>query len=125
LLGWNISVHRITGNPAEPATVESTQGTRLAVWQTGPDGLQWINQLVESGQAIDLGGNGYPNRYTARADRLLPQIIGGPPQARANWGSDDGDILLPQWVGKTFVDRAAMDECKPEEWLLIIAWDES
>ena len=65
MLGWNIGVYRLKDGGASPATAKSPDGTRLAVWQTGVCGLDWINKLVKEGKAIDLGGNG------SRAD--IPQ----------------------------------------------------
>jgi hypothetical protein len=101
------------------------QGTRLAVWQTGLDGLNWINELVKQQKAISLGGNGYPLEFTAMATHLKTQLLEGPPCAKAIWTHDPGDILSPAWQGKTTKDLEALDACRPDEWLLIQAWDES
>jgi hypothetical protein len=57
-------------------------GTRLAVWQTGLGRLDWVYELVKAGKAINLGGNGYPCRYTATAEYLTPRIIDEPPGAK-------------------------------------------
>jgi hypothetical protein len=125
MLGWHISVYRQTNGGASPATAESPEGARLAVWQTGLGGLEWIDELVKAGRAIDLGGNGYPCRYTATAEYLIPRIIDEPPGARIVWTFDEGDIILEGWEGKTVVDRDVIAACRPDEWLLIVAWDES
>lgn len=125
MLGWNIDVYRQTDGGASPATAKSPEGARLAVWQTGLGGLDWIDELVKAGKAIDLGGNGYPCRYTAPAKYLIPQISDEPPGARKNWGFDEGDILLEGWIGKTMIDHDVIADCRPDEWLLIVAWDES
>jgi hypothetical protein len=68
--------------------------------------------------------NRYPCRYTAQAKHLIPHIRGGPPGARKKWASDPGDILTSKWEGKTVIDKSFAN-CKPEEWLLVVAWDES
>jgi hypothetical protein len=125
MLGWHISVYRQRDGGAAPATETSPEGPRLAVWQTGLWGLQWIDALVAAGKAIDLGGNGYPCRYTATAEHLVPPIMEGPPQARATWLHDASDILTDKWEGQTVIDRAVADGCRPDEWLLVVAWDES
>jgi hypothetical protein len=78
----------------DPATYESAKGARLAVWQTGLEGLDWLQTLVKQGYAIDLGGDGYPWRFTATAEQLVPHIITGPPEARATWQYGPRDILL-------------------------------
>ncbi len=40
MLAWHISVYRQTNDGTSPATTESAHGARLAVWQTGVDGLK-------------------------------------------------------------------------------------
>jgi hypothetical protein len=125
MLGWHISVYRQTDGGASPATNETPHGERLAVWQTGVRGLDWLSELSTAGKAIDLGGNGYPWRFTASAEHIIPKIILGPPEARETWHHDAGDILTDKWVGKTQVNGATAAICRPEEWLLVEAWDES
>jgi hypothetical protein len=126
MLGWNTSVYRQRYGKDSPATFESPKGERMAVWQTGMYGLRWIKDLAKAGVAIDLGGNGYPCRLTAPAKHILPQIRGGsPPEANDVWGCDENDTLLESWVGKTKVETSVMAQCTDDEWLLIVAWDES
>lgn len=125
MLGWNIGVYRMTLTENAPSGEGATGGVRLAVWQTGLGGLDWITGLVEADQAVDLGGDGYPNRFKARARHVLPVLLSGPPAAKAVWSVGPEDLLLPGWVGSTTIDKQAMDQCDPDEWLLIEAWDES
>lgn len=125
MLGWHISVYRQVDGGKAPARDDAAEGPRLAVWQTGLDGLQWIDELVAAGRAVDLGGNGYPCRYTAQAERLIPPILGGPPEAERIWGCDPHDVIGSAWEGKTVIDRPVADDCRPDEWLLVVAWDES
>jgi hypothetical protein len=125
MLGWHISVFRQASGGSAPASADSERGTRLAVWQTGLWGIGWLQELVKQGHAVDLGGTGYPCRYTAQAAHLTPRLIDGPPEANARWVSEPHDILLPHWEGKTVIDRTAIDACRPDEWLLVVAWDES
>jgi hypothetical protein len=125
MLGWHISIYRQKDGGRSPATHEKEKGTRLAVWQADVGGLKWIHELVKAGKAIDLLGNGYPNRYTAVAGNLTPYISETPPLAREHWLLEAGDIVTDQWVGKTATDPAEISQCHPDEWLLIEAWDES
>jgi hypothetical protein len=125
MLGWNISLFRQQDGGVAPAAMDSATSARLAVWQTGLDGLKWIDELVQTGKAIVLGGNGYPSRYTATAEHLLPRIMDQPPGARETWVFDSGDILTDKWEGKTVVDIAAASQCRLDEWLVVEAWDES
>jgi hypothetical protein len=125
MLGWHISVFRQTDSGSAPAKADSKEGARLAVWQTGVEGLDWLDELVKNGQAVNLGGDGYPNYYTAQAKYLIPRFVNGAPAAREHWLLDAGDIVTDKWLGKTFIDRAAVDACGSDEWLLVVAWDES
>jgi hypothetical protein len=124
-LGWHISVYRQQGDGSAPASFGARHGTRLAVWQTGWRGLSWLDDLVKRGEAVDLGGNGYPTEFTAKAFHIIPLIRDEPPLAKPYWSRDAGDIVLSGWEGKTTTNAEAIDACRPEEWLLIQAWDES
>lgn len=139
MLGWHVSVYRLEGTdpafvaagPIDDAREEALRkaaespGSRIAVWQTGLHGLDWIDELVRQGRAIALPGVGYPDRFFALARDLLTPILDGPPHARAVWGHDPGDVLVSGWEGRTAIDRAAAALCAPQEWLLVEAWDES
>ena len=124
-LGWNIGVYRQQTDGSSPASFGAPQGARLAVWQTGLGGLDWLDALAKQEKAIDLGGNGYPMEYTAQARHIIPHIRGEPPEAKAVWSIDPGDKVTEEWCGKTTKDPEAMDACRPDEWLIIQAWDES
>lgn len=125
MLGWNISVYRQADGGGSPATVDAERGSRLAVWQTGLAGLEWIDQLVAAGHAVDFGGGGYPNRYSAVARHLIPPILAGPPEANKVWTCGLHDIIGPGWEGRTVIDQGTVDNCRPDEWLFVEAWDES
>lgn len=72
-------------------------------------GLRWLDELVEAGNAIDLGGDGYPFRHRATAGNVVQRIVDGPPEAK----------------GRAELDTAALAACREDEWLLIEAFDES
>jgi len=48
MLGWHISVYRQRDGGLSPATAESPEGTRLAVWQRDVDGLDWLREYVKA-----------------------------------------------------------------------------
>jgi len=104
-LGWHISVYRQQNDGSAPACFGASHGARLAVWQTGLFGRDWIDELVKAGNAIDLGGNAYPFEYTAMAAHIVPRLRGDPPDANAVWRFDSGDILTEKWLGKTAKDQ--------------------
>jgi hypothetical protein len=116
-MSWDISIYRQANDGLSPATAESPRGTRLAVWHEGQGGLYWVDELVKAGKAIDLGGQGYPCRYTATAENIIPRIpqrVDEPPTAQRIWKIFEYDF-----------DRAAATACRPDEWLLVEAWDTS
>jgi len=127
VLGWHVSVYRQADGGHSPATPESAQGVRLAVWQTDVGGLDWLRDLAKEGKAIDLGGNGYPSWFTAPAEHLIPRIEGGSLRANEDWVIGEGSYIADPklWVGKTQIEPEAVKQCRPDEWLLIEIWDES
>ena len=123
MFGYTIIVSRQANGGALPAEWDSKEGARLAIWETGSCG--WLDELVTMGQAVNLGGAGYPFRYTGQACHLLPAILAGPPAARGRWSVGLGDVITEAWNGETAVENAATESCEPHEWLLIEAWDVS
>ena len=125
MLGSNISVYKLQNGAERPQSMDPPAAGRLAVWQTGTGGLNWINDLVKKGHAVHLGGWAYPSEWAATVEHVRPRILAGPPDANTVWGYDEGDILTDKWCGKTTIDRDALLKCSPDEWVLIRSWDES
>jgi hypothetical protein len=127
MLGWHVSVYRQTDGGHSPATFESPSGVRIAVWQTDVSGLNWLIALAKESKAIDLGGNGYPSRFTAQAEILVPHIVGGDFPANETWLIPEGSYFPDPkaWAGQTQVDQVGAEQCRPDEWLLVEVWDES
>ena len=69
MLGWEVIVKKES----------DADGQSLIIWSTGFDGLSWLDELVKEGLAQDLGGNGYPCKYLAKAEVILPKILTSPP----------------------------------------------
>src|SRR5688500_18438687 len=83
MIGFHFSVYRLMDsarhdiprlitNLGAGALNEVKQGERIAVWQTGIDGLDWINELVKDGRAVGALGTGYPGAFFALARHVLP-----------------------------------------------------
>jgi hypothetical protein len=51
MLGWHISIYRQADSGVSPAVADSRDGTRLAVWQIGLGGLDWLIELVREKMA--------------------------------------------------------------------------
>ena len=56
---------------------------------------------------------------------LLPRILDGPPKANKVWWRDECDAVRPEWAGRTVIDLESAEKCPANEWLLVVAWDES
>lgn len=122
--GWHISIYRQKNGSTSPASFGATHGTRLAVWVAGSEGLDWINELINEKKVIALGGGGYPTEFTAMTRHLKAQILKGPPYAMLPW-NHPADTASPWLRENTAIDADALNDCLPDEWLLIQAWDES
>ena len=91
--GWHISLYQQRDRSTLPAELDTQQGKRLAVWQSGIGGLGWIYTLINKNKAIELAADGYPSRYTAQAKDILPELDGEPPEANAVWSCGPNDQL--------------------------------
>ncbi len=125
MTGWHISVYKLSDGGVAPAGADSVRAARIAVWQSDERGLDWLHALAKARDGIDLGGSGYPRCFTAQARHVVSALTDWPPNARTIWLHQSGDVLGEKWVGKTIIDRDAAAGCRPDEWLLIVAWDES
>jgi hypothetical protein len=124
MLGWWIGIYRQEESSLLPPKYETALGASLADWQTGIHGLDWLDDLVKAGNAIDLGGNGYPCRYTATARYLLPHII-SPPNREQDERVISDDENDDHWDEPTVTHPDVASLCHPDEWLLVEAWDQS
>jgi hypothetical protein len=91
----------------------------------GLGGLDWLDSLVKDGKAVDLGGNGYPVRYTAAAADILPLIASGPPKHSGPPVFSSDYILPAGWIGEVRIDHAKIAQCPRDAQLSIEAWDQS
>jgi hypothetical protein len=107
MLGWDIRVRR----------EQAPRELPLASWSSGVLGLSWLDDLVRQHRAEDLGGNGYPKRYSMTAAVLFPIITQsvrtGEAAAPAGWGE------------QVNLERERMAACAADERLVLEAWDQS
>jgi hypothetical protein len=115
MLGWEVIVKKES----------DADGQSLISWATGFDGLSWLDELVKEGLAQDLGGNGYPNKYSGQASIILPKIVPSLPSYEGKVVIGDDYVLEggENWAIK--INQPKIDTCKPEELLIIEAWDGS
>ena len=120
MLGWDVLVYRTS----EKATGE-TEKVLLAHRQTSVFGIGWIDELVKGNQAIDLGGDGYPCRYSITAGILFPILLKGLPPNNSPAVIGEDYVLPEGWRGKVIFDQQKISECPEEELLLVEVWDQS
>lgn len=125
MIGWHISIYRQASGATGPATVNTPTGNRLAILQFGPDGLAWLVDLVQAGKAIELGGDGYPFRYTAMAEAVLPNLVDKPQPGQDPRSLGWKVLRTGQWEGRAELDHSVIADCCANEWVIIEAWDES
>ena len=94
----------------------------LATWEAGLFGADWIAQLCHDGKATQLSSNGFPNRYTASADVIVPLLQHGIAEAQ------DGEFPPDRptaWPGSITLHRERVAACAPGQVLTIEIWDQS
>ena len=131
MIGWWVVISTQSPGERDRAAQGARRAAILAQWEAGADGIRWIEHLVETGMAAKLSGDGYPNRYTARAGDVLPLVKNGSiqPPKDGIWifGIDEGEEYAqpPGWMGKVEVHADRMAACPAELILTIDAWDQS
>jgi hypothetical protein len=77
-------------------------------------------------KATLLGTNcGYPVRYRSTAGVILPILAAGIPSGENPQIIGD-DYLMPEnWRGDVVIDTDKIKDCKPDDFLLMDAWDQS
>jgi hypothetical protein len=121
MLGWHLVIY--------PQSVQ-VAGTRsdldhIASWKAGLGGTRWIVQLCASGDAVDLGGDGYPNRYLITAAVLRAVLRDGVPQHDSPPVVGD-DYYLPRgWTGDAELQIERLNALPGHTLLAVDAWDQS
>ena len=86
---------------------------------------KWIADLAAAGIATDLGGSGYPNRFTVPAAAVVPILMQGPPKYLGPMVIGDDYVHSGGWVGDARIDLAGMSALAPTEILMVEVWDQS
>lgn len=118
MLGWDVFVYR-------PVAGAKDDRVLLARWSTSVFGLSWIDDLVKQGRAEDLGGDGYPCRYSARADVLLPVLRAGLPRNASPLVIGEEGVSPAGWSGGVEFHEDRVATCPGDVVLLVEAWDQS
>lgn len=118
MLGWQVFVNK--------ESEADTAGQSMISWHTGLGGLPWLDELVKQGLVEELGGSGYPNKYSGQASILLPQIM--PSMLLSYEGKlviGDDYVLKGTENQSIKIDKSKIATCKPNDQLIIEIWDMS
>jgi hypothetical protein len=122
VLGWQFFISRQDNTHCE---VPAEEAETVATWKAGLGGAQWIEHLIAGGKGVDLGGNGYPNRYLVTAEALRSLLQAGLPKHDGPPVIGDDYVLPRGWVGNARIDFELLRSINGEEMLLVEAWDQS
>ena len=114
MAGWSVTIVR---QPVEDYPRNLDREKVLANWHVGFDGVRWISELVNRGEARRVSDSGYPSLYTAPACVIAPLFDGDMPPY-----TGQGGMFGPN---QTSINRAALDACPADELLTIAVWDQS
>ena len=120
MIGYSISVYEFV--EGVDITSISNDNEALATWTSGGfDGLDWIDNLVSEAKAEDLGGDGYPIYYKAKAQVILQALVTDTPKNEGQTIMDDENVMSSDWRCK--IDTSEIAKLKPNQQLIIEAWD--
>ena len=127
MLGWEIIVCKQPDGGISPATMTSARGNSIAAWTTGSIGMSWLDPLVKSEKVIELGGDGYPLRFTGSAEDLVPRLFQRPPETLVGTMHlcEALSTLGDRCREMTVTELLEAVGCSVGEWLLIEVWDQS
>lgn len=120
MIGYSISIYEFI--EGMDITSISNGNEAIATWTSGGfDGLDWIDSLVSEAKAEDLGGNGYPIYYKVQAQFVLKALAADTPKNEGQTIMDDENVITSDWQSK--IDTSAIAKLKPNQQLIIEAWD--
>jgi hypothetical protein len=120
MIGYSISVYQFV--EGVDITTISNDNEALATWTSGGfGGLDWIDNLVSEGKAEDLGGNGYPDYYKAKAQVVLQALATDTPKNKEQTIMDDKNVMSSDWQSQ--IDISEIKKLKSNQQLVIEAWD--
>ncbi len=117
MLGWDVRVYWQANDRAEPIL--------LARWSTGAFGLSLLDKLVDEKKADDLGGDGYPCRYSVAAWVLLPILMAGLPANQSPPVIGEDYVMPAGYNGALELHKGEIRRCPADAQLIVEAWDQS
>ena len=120
MLGFDIEIYKFTDGM--DITSNKIDKPILARWSAGGfSGLDWIDNLVSEAKAEDLGGNGYPLYYKAKAQFILEALALDVPKNKDQTIIGDDYVMPSDW--RSDIDTSKIAKCDPDQQLIVEAWD--
>ena len=120
MLGFDIEIYKFTDGM--DITSLKIDKPILARWSSGGfRGLDWIENLVSEAKAEDLGGNGYPLYYKAKAQFILEALALDAPKNKGQTIIGDDYVMPSDW--RSEIDTSKIAKCDPDQQLIVEAWD--
>lgn len=120
MLGFDIEIYKFTDGM--DITSLKIDKPILARWSSGGfRGLDWIENLVSEAKAEDLGGNGYPLYYKAKAQFILEALALDVPKNTGQTIIGDDYVMPSDW--RSEIDTSKIAKCDPDQQLIVEAWD--
>jgi len=130
MLGWWIVISTLSPKEMDSPVSVRDQTETLAHWEVSIGGIDWLDQLTHQGKAQRLRKDGYPSRWQARAEVILPLLEKGKLYAKYSDPEPEPPIsgidIQPKrvhWFDEMtrYPDRIAA--CNSEQMLTINVWD--
>ncbi|MCL2579184.1 MAG: hypothetical protein FWE32_04040 [Oscillospiraceae bacterium] len=122
MLGWSFSVDH-QKDSTRPATAQEDEHDFIAFWQSHTYGLDWLDELVEQGNAICLSRVYYPSLYTLQLRHVLPVMaFRQPPHVRWLPRWENGKLIGRDRPQFTLIDKEIFTG-DPDRWVLITVFD--
>ena len=120
MLGFDIEIYKFTDGM--DITSLKIDKPILARWSSGGfRGLDWIENLVSEAKAEDLGCNGYPLYYKAKAQFILEALALDVPKNTGQTIIGDDYVMPSDW--RSDIDTSKIAKCDPDQQLIVEAWD--
>jgi hypothetical protein len=117
MLGWQVFIR------TESTSDSNDHNHNIVSWTTGMYGLSWIDELVKEGNAVNLGGDGYPLRYLIKAKVLRTVLNKGLP-THDSPPVVGNDYYLPSGFNSDIrINTELLANCSDDEELVVTAWD--
>ena len=120
MLGYEIEIYKFTdGMDITSNKIDKPILARCSAGGFG--GLDWIDNLVSEAKAEDLGGNGYPLYYKAKAQFILEALALDVPKNKDQTIIGDDYVMPSDW--RSDIDTSKIAKCDPDQQLIVEAWD--